>query len=473
MRYFTFFLLLFVVGLLQAEDIDLGNVYITSETEQIDDNLKFKQDLSEFWRLKTLEKFEYYPAFSKEEIAPPGSGINNRNLAVKLDTGTNTPFDLNAVFKKNDLLTFSSDITYEKFKTEGNYIFEQIADYGNFRWNPTWKKNKLLTELYMNDNLNDTWWLGYSVDYESDYEIKMFESIILRNTNFKFDSSVLVQSDTDLKDTDFKFSTDWYADVVKGNVQFNHLIGSASFDATTFYTGLGFIDEAGIWLAADERTIYASVAVRKDVSVLEKVHLSVSNDPEISSSSRRELLSENYFQNIQMSSLQSKAPLNAYIKTEINGQVPVTLVYNIKGLLDQRNYTALGTEIIDGMYWQKVGLCAFYEYQDFEFQQNLFYHKTCKTIAFAPEFESKSEIKYSYDKLTTSLEFNFLTGRKDFTNEYLTDAYLLNLFADYRLFDNLHVNLSIDNILNQDFYTYHDVYKDDFRLKLGCIWELF
>ena len=468
MRTQIILIILVLVAAAFADDIDLGNVYITGETEQIDDDIKFKQDLSKFWVLDNMDKFAYYPTFSAKQIEPPETKINNRNLALMLDAGNTNLLDFRALYQSSPWLRFSTALNTEELKNDDSIFLSEIG------WHPVWEEHKLIANVKHKKYGDEfTQLTGFDADYDYKNEILMFEKVMLENLNIFVGYKNITQDSLKEDDVDLKLRTDWDADIVKGNLNFNHLIGAASFDATGFYTGFSFMDETGIWLAADERTMYASVVFRKDFSLLNNVNLSICNKPELSSHSREELLKENNFQNIQMNSLQAKAPLNAFIKAEINGQVPLTLFYNVKGLWDQRNYTPPGSEMIDGMYWQKLGFCAAYEYRDFEFRQKLFYHKTCEVLTFLPEFESKTTLKYSYDKLTTSLEFSFYSGRKDFAEEFLNDAYLVNLFADYNLLENLHINLSIDNILNQDYYIYHDVYNDDFRVKLGCIWELF
>lgn len=497
MNYRSICLVLIVslaMGISAQDSLDLGDIFIYGESELLPDYFRIGKNVDNYWSIYDTEKFDYIPKvtlYSPDKIEAAQEDTGNFSAMI----GLGLPFYGigKLAFQSLDRPWLNLNLSY--------YHDQPSAKWRTNIYKAYWQ-NKISghrISLYLNGGLFtvkdpplETDLKDIGVIYQTP-EIELSDDLSIEKIRLKgsllsvFQDSEGFWDDITSEEIHYEVNTGWQADRLSGELDF--LYGSYGHaGAVSANTTLPpYLDEFGVWLAADEDDFYASVNLYKEIQFANRMQLRIENRPLLVEGNRIQDFKENQLQWIDEDYRIGKAPLNSTVALLYNSIVPLTLSYNVRWEKDKGYLIrdALYTDNTDNIYYQvyyknftdllkqTVSLQAAYSWHNIFLEIGIAHHIYDEEIPFLPENKINTSITYEKGSLKTVWEANYIAGR--INDKYLQqdrdmdDALLFDLYGSYALGERVSVFAEIQNLLDEDYKRYvgHNFPREKRRFILG------
>jgi outer membrane receptor protein involved in Fe transport len=488
-------IILVLATALSAQDsLDLGDIFIYGESELLPDYRRYDDDLQNHWIIYEKERFDHEP---QVYLSSPNKMIEEEydesNLSAMLMIG-------HPVYVHAKLASYSQDKPWLNLNL--NYNHDQPTTswrsntYSAF-WQNKFADHRFTLDLrgglftvkepYLETDIREIG-LSYQTPKISLNDDVSITKLQLRGSLFTGTQELEPSWDKiDKEEFHYGLKTSWLANKLDGELIYLHG-GYGHAGAKSINLALNpYLDQIGVWLAADKDDIYASLNLYKEVELTNSMKLRIENKPVLVERNRINDFKENQFQWIREDYRIGKAPLNSTVALLHNSFVPLTLSYNVRWEKD-KDYLirdALYTDNSDNIYHQvyykiftdllkqTVSLKAAYSWDNLFWEIGVAYHIYDDEIPFLPGNTINTSITYEKGSLKTVLVANYTAGK--INDKYrqqdrdMDNALLFDLYGSYALGERVSAFAEIQNLLDEDYYRYlgRDFPKEKRRFVLG------
>jgi len=456
-----------------SDPLDLGNIVIQGETESLEDTLSSDRNLEEYCQISSNEQFEYSAYYSPIIIEAPITYPIQDRTTFQFKGGLENFTSVRGVISSGDILNFSVDFLHRT-------MLENVKQKTySFQWQPRLKEHKMILNLSKKEfdsAIGEIRISGCYVSYvKEDLIIPQIPNILwnfdLKSAYHEF-SQYVDMAESNASDFDISSKIGIQHNNLIGNISVNLLKQSVSgyFDAGV--TNLKFFDEIGLWFAYDEDGVYPSISFNSKIGLYKNLSIRFENNPTISTFSRVEGFNENLLQDIFPNDSQTKKILNSFITLESDLLLPISIYYN--AILERDHLLYIYNDIsrfyelenIDCLI-HKVGLKAAYEYGDITATQNVEYKLSEEDLYFEPLLISSTKLEYYKNLYCIGIDLQLLSGGVDDKAADLDNAFMVDIFAQYNLRDNISILAEARNLLNQEYKKYNNYIAEELQVIFG------
>ncbi len=466
----------------QNEKISVPSILITGKANSIEDSLKSKLFLNDYWSLKDDTKFEYSYKINPEFKNYIKVDAKKNIGYIKVSGGNNFSLKFDSVFQlvQNPFLIFATEFFNQEIesgwrksslslhwlpKTQG-----KIIDSGVFY-------KQIETEL---SDDSQTTISGFDFGFineiqETDLLKDMALNIKLSGTNYKQQND---DNSNEKKEIDFVGSSVFSVKKIDLNVEIapSFLKNNFSLQSSGYFSNFFFIDKLGLWLVYDKEDLYPSLIFSKKSSINYNTDFIIENSPFIETKSRRNELAENEYLSIKDNFVQEKNLLNFFTGFKYYNFISFDLLFNSAYICDyhlyMENSDSLYYFIKDDLWVNRILLKAYLEVNNFHFNNSFIYQDSGdNNIPYLSKFENIFTTSYSTNKWETSLDFCFLSGRRNHHDIAMDDDLLLNLRGTWKFSKNLILSLEAENLLNQNYLKYENIPEEKLQVEMEILWK--
>ncbi|MCK5050692.1 MAG: hypothetical protein KAS53_03050 [Candidatus Cloacimonetes bacterium] len=455
----------YFLSAVDGDPLDLGNIVIQGETESLEDTLSSDRNLEEYCQISSTEQFKYTTYYSPIIIESPITYPIQDRAAFQFKGGLENFTSVRGVISSGDIWNFSTDLQHHK-KSE-----DWKESTFSFQWQPEINEHKMILD-FTNKEFGETKISGGYVSYVRE------DLIITQNPAFSWDIDLksayneYTQIQTSASDFDLNSNIGIQYNNYHGNVSANMLMQKVSGYCYVGVTNLKFFDEIGLWCAYDEDGIYPSINFNSKISLYKNLRIRFENNPIISTFSRADGFNENLLQDIFPCDFQTKKILNSFITLESDFVLPISIYYNANLERDHLRYIYndisrfYELKNIDCLI-HKMGFKAAYEYGDITTTQNIEYKLSEEDLYFEPLLISSTKLEYNKNLYRIGVDLQLLSGGADDRDEYLDNAFMIDISALYNLRDNISILAEVRNLLNQEYKKYNNYIADELQIIFG------
>jgi len=466
---FLFCIAFILLSAIEEDPLDLGNVVIEGKTASIKDSVNSIRDFDQFYRLASIEQFEYSAYFSPMVVKPPIRYDDKNNYVIQLKGGLDKYTSINSAISANDIYKFSASF-YNHEKNE-NWIERTYS----LQWQPQLEDHQIIfdiTSFKFTSEIGVTEVQSGLLSYENNNLKFNGISDLIWRMNLQSEYHDITQVEETAKDIDIKSKIAILKNNYNAAISVNMLQQKVSGYSTIGLSNLRYLNRLGLWLAYDEDNIYPSIQLITKFKIVKDLNLVIENDPEISTRSRIDGFNDNLLQSIFAGKFQTKKIINSFVTIQSDHFTPVSIFYNAQ--LDRDHYMYKDVDD-NGLYEMesidclihKIGMKLVYEYDRFAITENMEYKISDDQLYFEPLFISSTSYNYNKSTYNFGLTINAYTGGVDDNNEELKTAVLVDLDAAYQLRKNISILAEVKNLLDNDYRKYHNYIPDELRLIIG------
>ncbi len=480
----VFLILLASVNLLAQQDIQLPQVVITGETEIFSDSTRKSTDLSSFWSLENPKTMQYawYP---ESKAVEPKTQESSSSGLLQGRLGNHDYGSLRFDYQEpvNSLLRFNG-----AFRTV-NYDAGWEQSTGDFHWQPTFEEHQ--ANVYFDWSRHDsrlqnytTQNTGFGFTLKSN-ETKVVGPVSLANPYLlleyylhKQDTDIAGLSDHEANDVNVLYGRDIGYRDIDNHIEVAYLKNMFSGSIRSIKKRFMGFDQLGVWVGGDGMHVYPSVWFVWQRQLLYQTNLKIMNMPYTDNLSRMQLMKQNPYQNIDMERHQPKAPLNLTAAFEIDTVFPITLYESIAWIKDEPIYahadSCLYEQLIDDVFWNRIGFEASYTYQRFELSNDFCYHIAQNDegdrVPFMPAIDNLFSLTYREEKWDMSLQAHYLHDRENDDETSMENVMLTNILGTWRFQPDFELNGGIYNLLDEKYRQYRELPAQETHFELGVCW---
>lgn len=465
-------ILVLATALSAQESLDLGDIFIYGESELLPDYRRYDDDMQNHWIIYEKERFDHEP---KVYLSSPNKIIDEEydesNLSAMFMIGHPIYVDAKVAYYSQDKPWLNLNLNYNhdqptaswRSNTYSAFWQNKFADH-QFALN---LRGGLFTvkEPYLETDFRE---IGLS--YQTP-KISLNDDISITKLQLR---GSLYTGTQDREPSWDKIDKEEFHYGVKTSLQANKLDGELIYlhggyghaGAKSINLALNpYLDQIGVWLAVDERDIYASLNLYKEVEFTNSMKLRIENKPVLVERNRINDFKDNQFQWIREDYRIGKAPLNSTVALLQNRFVPFTLSYNVRWEKD-KSYLERESLYMDNIYYNiysklftdllthSLKFEASYDWHNVIWQVNLAHHIYDEDIPFLPGNTITTSVTYKNGPLTSILEANYIANRLDDEIQEMEDVLLFNFYSSYALGERVSIFAEIQNLLDEDYYRY-------------------
>lgn len=476
MKKFLILAIIFIFALAFAEaNISLPSEIIYGKTKAIADSLK-KQDNPEYYKVSNDSLLNYKSSFSKKILSNPLLYIYPEyDKVVSLKTGNNVPF-YSKILLKNESNYFSLTTKYKNPKKNWQSFYVPFI----------WKSKKYgKTDFSFFDAQSP--WQNYklnmlSLEYENKLEYKIpYVKKLIYGAGF----SQVCQRIDFAKKSRFYFNFDissnlelpFYEPEIELNI-FRQKGQFAAFQKTNLNI-LPLFDEVQVYTGIAKMHVYPSVAFKlQTINVFNNVFVDVSNKPKFEAINlNKELINKPY---TEKSDRFLKKPLNLSLEITNKALPLIKGFYTLQGCYDLPIYYKADKRIyhiaFERALINSAGIDFSFNLKNAKFSNTFSWQSYSinkhKFMPFEPEFTNKTTIKYNVNSnLDFAIDSKILINRKNNLDKKMENACLIDIFSFYKLYRNLSLEASINNVLGVEHVYFDDVPSGGVGFRLGAVYS--
>ncbi len=458
------FLLLISMEMMAQSSLDIGDIKIFGEEISEQDSLRDDSDLSAFWKIDDLEKFNYEPDFSRK-IFPEAFPAQDK-IAFDLQAGSTELFDLKAIYSgKIDLLFTSEYYNWnEDWNRSENSFFLSV---GSENWLTS---AEIDYDIYHADSITTQGKsAGFNLNLNSDPTKN-----ILKRLNVNTDFCDLEQADRKFSELNFRSDFDLAFLNLNSKVKVSYLRSDLFGSFQLGWERSSFLKDLALWLGADRKMILPSLSIQKRFFLNDKNQIKLFNLPQISETSRSDELKQNVLLTLDMKKQQTKKPVNANIVFLNNTFFAKSFYYNFQWLFDQQNYT-----FQDSFYnfdyqenhLHKIGFRLRFEINDLYFEEDISYWKFDRETAYEANYHSMTSFGFKNKKYDFMAKFHYMGDREDAFDSKLDDLISLDIYAAYKISEKWSITTQLENILNDKVERWEYYPENKINFSIGTQFE--
>jgi hypothetical protein len=471
------------------EQIELPDVIIFGETDKLIDTISLEERLRPYWNLSTLEAFRYKPFLTPEQVKVHHKSSKDDNGYLSLHGGNELFLNLRGRLHslRNKWLAFFTELKYDEI------IEDRLSRSFRICWVPEYQRSFLALEFFYSNytetekehgmligdpsELYDLEITGLSFSLTQKDSARLFlpyRDFFLKAAYTTYEQSSLPLSNVKEKADDVDLQTRITLPIDDFEVAFplefvllkNNTLG---FNAAIRKDNLSFLDHLALHVVADSYYALPALGFHSKLEMSRFIRFIISNDPQIDTRTRFNLLTENPDQFLAVNKRLVKTPLNGSVVFENDRFIPLSLSYNIRWHKDYLFYNDSNTQyfftqnMID-LLEQQISFSFSYSYHHLQFRNNFDYYLYKETtgssgnltakrdeIPFLPEWNNITTLGWFADSLTLRTDLKYIFGRKNLTGNDMPDVALLSFSGRKRILKSLSAELSVQNILQEPY----------------------
>jgi len=443
--------------------IKLEDIVVFGKSHGLNDSLKVTKEDYSLTGINDISKFAYEPYLKtysiKKQLVLPKA---NEQAVLHLMAGSKSLVRSHLAYHspKSELLRFSADYDQDIYQSDWQnsslslYWLSQVTKYHTIL--------SYYQRKYQIPEANTEFSGGKAIlpDWQIDLSHYGTGNITGEIAYTQFEQKDNFNDPVSQKDFDANILMNWYNNDLNGGISADYLIDTFQM-RSWIQKENWWLDQAGLWIALDPDQISASFKYCHSISLGKDFSLLLSNKPYLGRYDRKSLLENNHYLDLSPDIKQENVPLNHTICWQYEGKIFASIALNNRYILNQMNYTMIEhpDEWVDVFYepeylnnWEnEISARLCWQWNNISFDHQAEYTIYENNINFTPAFSLNNDLNYTYQKLTTTLDLIYNTGRCDQDNNYMKDALLLNIGLQYKLLNNLNLTAKVENVANNKY----------------------
>lgn len=279
------------------------------------------------------------------------------------------------------------------------------------------------------------------------------------------------------KEIDFSLLLDFKPDYTafEFNLYSAYLRNAPVIDYRFIHPDVPYLQKAGLSLVADKYHIYPSLFFFTRYELLRGLGLTAKNIPRTKALSRKEMLSENSYQHINLKQRNTKIPLNLSVIIDSGYGIPLGLGYNFSWSKDFMFYN--NSEPNDLFYqdFDSVTQHSFFAVLRWNYNKVTLKNKLIKNLVslskndfdylpYEPGITNETLLEVDFSGWSISSSLNYLGQRKDLWKNELPDVVLLDVFLRRCFNQRFIFSLGAKNMLDEKYVRFSQEPAVEYRL---------